>query len=568
MQETIIRAVCWTILHSLWQGLLLAMVTGIFMLITKKSAPALRYNLLFTLLIIFVAVVGYTFYLQERHISETTNSFQQAIVDGESDHPGKAITQIHTGINGTTLRNAFESFTGYFNEHASLVVLVWAVIFLVRFVKIISGLVYVQRIRHYGTSTVSEEWQQKLLQLQKRLQLTQPVILMESALLKIPVVLGWLKPVILVPAGMLTNLTVAQVESILLHELAHIRRRDYLFNIIQHITDTIFFFNPAVVWVSALIRSERENCCDDIAVLESRSRKQFVEALVSFHQYSNSKQEYALSFAAGKNQLLKRVQRIVNRKNHSLQAVERAILAFILLFTGAAFVTLKSHTVPEKINNTEQLSLTSLGKKQNISTKDIPGKQVRKVNAVEITRQNKILIVAKENNLTATHADTVVPIENAGTSNSELEEYRRQLKSIGIKEPGDDIQLQQYLDHGVSVGYVSALIKSGYNNISMHTAMEMVDHGVSVDFIVALRGIGFRNVAVEKAIELVDHGVDTKAIEGFIQFGFKDISLDDAIKLRDHDVTVTYLETVKKKMGSILTLEEYIKLRDSGIRFS
>jgi beta-lactamase regulating signal transducer with metallopeptidase domain len=85
---------------------------------------------------------------------------------------------------------------------------------------------------------------------------------------------------------MLTTLPASEIEAILLHELAHIRRRDYLVNLLQSFSDIIFFFNPAVLWLSSLIRDERENCCDDIAIGEVKNKKQFIHALLSFQEYN------------------------------------------------------------------------------------------------------------------------------------------------------------------------------------------------------------------------------------------------------------------------------------------
>lgn len=566
MQEIIIRAVCWTLLHSLWQGLALAVAAGILMLLSKKSASALRYNLLISLLAVFVATVCYTFYLQINNplpITGENNAGENFAA--RENLPEHTITGIQA-VNNTFQKNV-GAFVSYFNNHASLVVLVWFIIFLARFVKIVSGLVYVQRIRHYGTSAVPSEWQERLEDLQKRLQVTQPVLLLESALLKIPVVLGWLKPVILIPAGMLTRLSPAQVESILLHELAHIRRRDYLLNILQHIVDTLFFYNPAVAWVSSIIRSERENCCDDIAIRETRSRRQFVEALVSFHQYSNSDSVYALSFAARKNQLLKRVQRIVEKKNHSLQAAERAVLACILLVTGAAFITVNTQHTPvekKKVAATQAISIVAASSNEMVAANKTPVKKNHVIVLKPYSKEDPPVIVAV---LTKPVKDSL-PDPSTITGSSELDRFRQELQALGYKQPGNNGQLQQYLDHGVSAIYISQFIKAGYNGLSLDKYMQMIDHGVSMEYIREFREIGYNNIGTEKAIQLIDHGVNAGYIEEFMKLGFKNISLDEALKLRDHGVNSTFIEAIKKKTGSMFTLEEYIKLQDGGFSFS
>jgi hypothetical protein len=138
---------------------------------------------------------------------------------------------------------------------------------------------------------------------------------------------------ILVPVGILANFPPSQVEAVLLHELAHIRRHDYMVNFIQRISELIFFFNPGLLWISALMRNERENCCDDIAILNTSDRLKFVNALISFREHSMKSQTYALGLFKNKNQLFGRVNRIVNGKSRSLSVFELAFfgLNFILL---------------------------------------------------------------------------------------------------------------------------------------------------------------------------------------------------------------------------------------------
>ena len=110
------------------------------------------------------------------------------------------------------------------------------------------------------------EWQRILDRLKTRISVSRPVRLLVSGLLQAPAAIGWLRPIVLVPAGALAGLPAAQIEALLLHELAHIRRHDYLVHILQSAVEAVFFYHPAVWWISGHMRAERELCCDDIAV--------------------------------------------------------------------------------------------------------------------------------------------------------------------------------------------------------------------------------------------------------------------------------------------------------------
>ena len=119
------------------------------------------------------------------------------------------------------------------------------------------------RLRRRGVCGASERWQKELARLSRQLRLSRPVQLLESCLADVPMVLGHFRPVILIPVGVLAGLPAGQIEAILLHELAHIRRFDYLVNVLQRLVEGLLFYHPAVWWISRVIRAERENCCDD-----------------------------------------------------------------------------------------------------------------------------------------------------------------------------------------------------------------------------------------------------------------------------------------------------------------
>jgi hypothetical protein len=161
----------------------------------------------------------------------------------------------------------------------------------------------------------------------------------------------------MLPLGLLAHLPADEIEAILLHELAHIKRRDYLVNLLQNFAETIFFFNPALMWVSSMIREERENCCDDIAIAVTNSKSRFINALIAFQEYNFAGAKYSVGFAGRKNQLLNRVKRIINEKNKTLNAAEKSLLTFgmgvFILFSFAAAKKITPPAVKEVLSSLE-----------------------------------------------------------------------------------------------------------------------------------------------------------------------------------------------------------------------
>jgi uncharacterized protein (TIGR03435 family) len=139
-----------------------------------------------------------------------------------------------------------------------------------------------ERLRYRMVRPAPAEWQRILDQLKSRISVSRPVRLLVSGLLEAPATMGWLHPIVLVPVGALTGLPPAQIKALLLHELAHVRRYDYLVHILQNAVDAIFFYHPAVWWVSGHMRAERELCCDDIAVSITGDAVDYARALAEF----------------------------------------------------------------------------------------------------------------------------------------------------------------------------------------------------------------------------------------------------------------------------------------------
>ncbi len=538
----IIQAICWTLLHSLWQGLLLAVVTGIVMVLSKRSSSSARYNLLSVLFVLFIVTTAFTF-KREMHLatavdhSQITSPNITIATNNDNSYPG--ITN-----NAAPQQNFTAKFIKYFNTHASLIVTIWFIIFMARCVKILSGLVYIQRIRHYKTNPAPDFWTDKIRGLANRLQIKRKILLLESAIVKVPVVVGFLKPAILIPVGLLTNLSTQEVESILIHELAHIRRKDYFFNLLQCFIDIVFFFNPAVLWISSLIRNERENCCDDIAIHETKNKRQFIQALVSFHQYNTAVSKYAMPFAAKQNRLVNRVKRIVNNNNHTLNPAEKIVLVVCFIVFSIALITVTNGQTStpkkpaDKSSTSSQSTSSSTNKQTGTNDAKASGKNVQ----------------PKTKNDVSDEAD-----DNSGVAS-----YYSQLQALGYKNISAD-ELIELRNHGVTIDYIKSLNNAGYKDLSLDRLMELRDHGVSTDFITRLNEMGYKNISAGKAVELTDHGVNAGFINEFNKIGYSNITLDQAIALNDHGVNADFILGWRKAGINNITLEKAIQMKDEGV---
>src|SRR5438552_777653 len=190
-------------------------------------------------------------------------------------------------------------------------VLVWFGGVVALSLRLASGWLVTRQLGRVGTSSVPDACREAVARLATRLRVTRPVRVLESAVVQVPAVIGWLRPVILLPASALTGLTPLQLDALLAHELAHVRRYDYLVNVIQSVIETLLFYHPAVWWVSQQVREEREHCCDDLAVAVCGDAHFYATALLGMERLRAATPAFALAAAGRGGSLRDRIRRLV-----------------------------------------------------------------------------------------------------------------------------------------------------------------------------------------------------------------------------------------------------------------
>jgi beta-lactamase regulating signal transducer with metallopeptidase domain len=305
ISENLINAIGWTIIHSLWQGAAAALGLAVVMFFLRQSSGRTRYlvGVMALMLVLVMSMVTFVSIYQPgiQGTPVTAENGTQLLVTGSTTNQGNV-----------TLAAFFKN---YFNRHLPLVVTIWMLGVLVLVLRLAGGYLYNQRLKLHRNQPLPDSWQNRLETFCRQTGIGKPISLVESALVKIPMTIGHFKPVILFPLGVVTGLPRDQVEALLAHELAHILRKDYLVNILQSFVDILFFYHPGVRWISSLVRSERENCCDDIAVSLSGNSLNVAKALTNIQGYDMRTPYPALAAAnkrLGSRGLLARIRRLVS----------------------------------------------------------------------------------------------------------------------------------------------------------------------------------------------------------------------------------------------------------------
>jgi GWxTD domain-containing protein len=313
-------ALGWTILHSLWEGAIVALLLAAALSVLRSSRA--RYAAACLAMLVLLATFGLT--------------LSRAIQTGSVAVPAVSHGLSAAALDGLDRAHIVPSRFGAAD------VLPWLAPFWVAGVVLfhlysLLGWVAARRMLRRGVCSAPDSWQRRLTRLRERLKLSTPVVLLESCLADVPVVIGYLRPVVLVPVGMLTAMPAGQIEAVLLHELAHIRRRDYLVNLLQTVVEGFLFYHPAVWWISGVIRAERENCCDDLVVATSGDAHEYAAALAVLEQTRWAASDAVLAATGGN--LMQRIRRLLDPLDAPRTALSPVLSVVILTLTAALALT-------------------------------------------------------------------------------------------------------------------------------------------------------------------------------------------------------------------------------------
>ena len=357
-----VSALGWTLLHSLWQAALLGLVAALgFYLLRRRSAQS-RYTLGVAALgaQILASVATYIYYLPSALEKSTTTLFTNYQFVGTS-----------AGVNSpASPLPVLLQMQLWLAMHLNELVICWLIGVGVLLLRFAGGWIYLERLR-FGSRPVRDGgWQTRFGVLVARLDIGRAVELRETARIVTPMVVGVLRPVVLMPIGLLAGLSAAQVEAILAHELAHIRRHDYLVNLVQSFVEVVYFFHPVLWWLSGRIRAEREHCCDDLAMAVCDDRLSLAHALVRVAEF-RAQPALVVAFAANKRQLLSRVRRVLGVAEPTTQRFAGYLPMAVVLLSlsvGASVYAFQGKKPEEKLQQNKVKTEKSRQAESNADT--------------------------------------------------------------------------------------------------------------------------------------------------------------------------------------------------------
>ena len=315
-------ALALALVHFIWQGAVLALVGAGLMRVTR--VPTVRYAIGVATMIAMLLAPVMTFLAIQNNAAPQDRTV--------SSPNAAAANDVQTVASMGQSSQATDAAPTAVIVPTTWILNVWAVGVMVLSLRFIGGWAVARRLATQTLRPVGEDLQALAAQMAARLNVRGVVRVCESASVAVPVMIGWLRPVIVLPPAALAALPLAQLEALLAHELAHIRRHDYLVNLLQTGVETLCFYHPAVWWVSREVRRHREHCCDDIAVGVC-DRLTYVSALSSIASMATP--QFAQSAAGGS--LRDRVRRLIGPTTHSASS-KGAWIAMLPILLVISFV--------------------------------------------------------------------------------------------------------------------------------------------------------------------------------------------------------------------------------------
>jgi bla regulator protein BlaR1 len=315
LTDNFVKAIGWAILHSLWQGAIIYAMLLLILLCIPNAKAIVKHNLAFgAMCLTFILFLGtFTFLISQFSLKE----------------------EAHSGLPGMmiNLSNVKESISSQVEHFFPLLVYIYLTGMVVQLLLIYFSYHKTSKLKRVGLNPVPADWLNAFDNIISQMHFKRRIAFHLSSEITVPLVFGYFKPIILFPIALISNLDLNQVEAILIHELSHIRRNDYILNLVKKAIEAVLFFNP-FIWLSGkFVQTERENACDDTVLKITGAPLTYAHALLKL-ELLKSAQTPALSMAAAGNgqHLYERIKRITDMKT-SYVSTKQQILAFVLILT-------------------------------------------------------------------------------------------------------------------------------------------------------------------------------------------------------------------------------------------
>src|SRR5712692_4196978 len=562
----LLRTLGWTLLHFLWQGAGLAALFAVACAVCRRASA--RYALAVGALVLMMVspVVTFSWFRAQANPAAQTGAEGASTWAGSSTQNANALS----GSRAPLAESRAEQPTGML-----WLVEAWFLGVLLLSLRTAGGLLLIERMRRKEIKPLGEELYARCLALQRRMGLDRVIRYCECHRLDAPAVLGWLRPVVLLPVRALISLTEEQIEAVIAHELAHIRRFDCFVNLFQIATETLLFYHPAVWWVSQRIRAEREHCCDDEAIAICGDAVNYARALTLMEEWRTAP---ALLMAANRSPLAERVMRLLGwdgaagRMRVAGLAGSFVCLAGALLagnaFLGIAHAALgagappnqqqESSVIVVKPETTAAKPRTTQATKPAPAPTAAPKPQANPANepqGASDNRKQSYMDAIAAAGIKITDVDELIALKIQGVT----PEYIKGMHDLGLQPNADELIGMKV--QGITPEYVREMRKFD-SHVSVDDLIGMKVQGVTPEYVREFHDLGLQPSA-EELIGMKVQGVTPEYVSEFHDLGLQP-SAEELIGMKVQGVTPNYVKEMRA-IGLKPNTDELIGMKVQGV---
>jgi len=565
-----LQALGWTLLHFVWQGAALAAVFAVANTVCRQATT--RYALAVITLVLMMAAPVITF-------TELTQQKDPAVRYGAQGASASAAKPVQ-GVSVLARPSAPAPETPASQPVVILFVEAWFLGVVLLSLRTAGGLFLIERMRRKEIKPVGRELYLKCIALQLRMGFERVIRYCECDRLDAPAAFGWIRPVVLLPVRALSGLTEDQIEAVIAHELAHIRRLDCFVNLFQIGVETLLFYHPAVWWVSQQVRIEREHCCDDEAVALCGDAVNYARALTQMEEWRTAP---SLMMAANRSPLSQRVVRLLGLEGPTAKfrvagmAVGVVCLAGAML-AGNAFLAVAHAALGSKASATQGKAQSSLTVEQeqggsaivvrpseastyarSFASNEQAGKEKDKdkeQKANDQTTGKESYLDAMEaagfKNLTA---DELIEMKIQGVTPA----YVKEIHDLGMKPTTEEFIGMRV--QGITPEYIREM-RSIATNLGVDELIGMKVQGITPQYANEMRGLGLK-ADPENLIGMKVQGITPQYVTEIRALGLKTDS-DDLIGMKVQGITPEYVKGMQA-LGFKPDTEELIGMKVQGV---
>lgn len=588
MTETL-QAIAWTLIHFCWQAAIVAGMYAVAARLTARRSSQMRYVVALGALLTMVTAAAATFTWQIWPSIEAAG-MPNAAARVASDFPRMAEP-------GTAPAMSYmPSVIPHVDAAPNFMLWIdalWVLGVCGLSLRNLGGWWMIQRLRTRAAGLVPAEIEAAFARIVGALELRRNVVLRISDMVAGPVTVGAFRSVVLLPLSAITSLRPDELEVVLAHELAHVKRADFLWNLVQTVMETLFFFHPAVWWISARVRHERELCCDDLALSVCPNPVVYASAL--YHLEEQRSRQLHLAMALDGHQtrqtLRMRIARILGdapaapRRSVRPFSISAAVAGMVVLMLSAPQVITSLHAMPRQEIAAPVVSASAAPVAAAVAAPAITASVATSVATAVQTpaakpqagtpeNKNEDEQNAEQQQKSGPHTSYIDAMKAAGYDvdldklialkvQGVTPEYAQKMGQLGLGKPSAD-DLIACKVQGVSPEAIAEMKQRGFEVKSFQDAIEFRIFNVTPEFAAGMKAAGFDNIDQKKLVELRVQGV-TPEYARMIKQQYPDATVQNLVETKIFHIDADFIALAKKHGFNNLSLPKLVQLRISGL---